>query len=109
MNTGPVLDLLPQAMPHDLVRLLRVVAEPLGARSIGVYLVDFQGLVLQPILLDPDLSEPVLAEEDVASSMAGRAFVTGQPVAVERDDECRVWVPLVERGERTGVVALRVD
>ncbi len=109
MNTGPALDLLPQAMPGDLVRLLGVVAEPLGGSDITVYLVDFQGLVLQPVLLDPDLSEPVLAEEDVATSVAGRTFVTGQPVTVERDEECKVWVPLVERGERTGVVALTFD
>lgn len=103
------MDLLPQAMPSDLVRLVGVAAEPLGTSDISVYLADFQGLVLQPILLDPDLSEPVLPEEDVASSIAGRAFVTGQAVAVERDGECRVWVPLVERGERTGVVAMTVD
>jgi hypothetical protein len=63
---------------------------------------------LQPVLLEPALSETVLAEEDVASSMAGRAFVTGEPVTVERDGGVRVWVPLVERGDRTGVVALSV-
>ena len=108
LNTGPVLALIPQAMPSDLVRLLRVAAEPLGAYDVAVYLVDFQGVVLQPILLDPELSEPVRGEEDVASSMAGRAFVTGQPVTAERDDGVRVWVPLVERGDRTGVVALSV-
>lgn len=104
----PVLDLIPHAMPNDLVRLLRGVAEPLGAEDISVYLVDFQGMVLQPILLDPALTEPVLPEEDVDNSMAGRAFVTGQPVTVERDGGVRVWVPLVERGERTGVLALSV-
>jgi sigma-B regulation protein RsbU (phosphoserine phosphatase) len=109
LNTGPVLDSLPQAMANDLVRLLKVAAEPLGASEISVYLADFQGLVLQPVQLDLDLSVPVLAEEDVGSSMAGRAFATGQPVTVERDDGVRVWVPLVERGERTGVVALTVD
>jgi hypothetical protein len=108
LNTAPVLDLIPLALPSDLVPLLRVVAEPLGADDINVYLVDFQGMVLQPILLDPELSEPVRAEEDVVNSMAGRAFVTGRPVTVERDGGVNVWVPLVERGERTGVVALRV-
>lgn len=109
LNIGPVFDSLPQAMPSDLVRLLGVVAEPLGASEISVYLADFQGLVLQPILLDPAHSEPVLPEEDVSSSMAGRAFVTGRAVSAERDDGVRIWVPLVERGERTGVVALTVE
>jgi hypothetical protein len=59
-------------------------------------------------LLDPELAEPVLAEEDVANSMAGRAFVTGRPVTVERDGGINLWVPLVERGERTGVIASSV-
>jgi hypothetical protein len=108
LNTGPVLDLIPQALPSDLIRLLGVVSEPLGASDVSVYLVDFQGVVLQPVLLDPELSEPVLAEEDVDNSMAGRAFVTGQPVTADRNGGVRVWVPLVERGERTGIVALSV-
>ena len=108
MNIEPVLDLIPTATPQDLVRLLRMAAEPLSTGDINLYLVDFAGVVLQPVLLDPELADPVVAEEDVASSMAGRAFVTGQPVTVERDGEVKVWVPLVERGERTGVVALSV-
>lgn len=106
LDIGPVLDLVPEALPGDLLSLLEVVAAPLGAEEIAVYLIDFQGMVLQPILLGPEGMGRVLAEEDVASSMAGRAFVTGLPVTVERDAGVQVWVPLVERGERTGVIAL---
>jgi phosphoserine phosphatase RsbU/P len=103
-----VLDAIPETTPNDLVALLMTAAAPLEASEIGLYLVDFQGTVLQPVLLDTDLSGPVLPEEDVATSMAGRAFVSGRPVTSERDGGMRVWVPLVERGERTGVISLTV-
>lgn len=106
LDLASVLDLVPRATPDQLVGLLRLVSAPAGATDIDIYLSDFQGEVLQPVLLGPEPSGPVLAEEDVDTSMAGRAFVTGEPVSVERDGGFRVWVPLVERGERTGVVAL---
>jgi hypothetical protein len=94
------------AAPYELYSLVRATAEPLGARDVSIYLADFQGVVLQPVLLSSDLSEPILAEEEVATSMAGRTFRTGELVTAERDGTVRVWVPLIERGERTGVVAL---
>ena len=94
------------AAPNELYELVRATAEPLGATDVSIYLADFQGVVLQPVLLSSDLSEPILAEEDVATSMAGRVFRTGEPVTAPRDGVVRVWVPLVERGERTGVLAL---
>jgi serine phosphatase RsbU (regulator of sigma subunit) len=99
------LDRTATAAPYELYGLIRATAQPLGARDVSIYLADFQGVVLQPILLSSDLSEPILGEEDVVSSMAGRAFRTGETVTAERDGDVRVWVPLIERGERTGVVA----
>ncbi|MDP9181441.1 MAG: serine/threonine-protein phosphatase, partial [Actinomycetota bacterium] len=41
-------------------------------------------------------------------SMAGRAFLTCAPVTAERDAGIRVWVPIVEGSDRTGVLALTV-
>src|SRR3954453_7959656 len=38
--------------------------------------------------------------------MAGRAFISRQPVTADRDDGVRVWVPLLEGTMRTGVLAL---
>ncbi len=109
LDFGAALDAIPEANPDQIVRLLTAAAGPLGATDISFYLADFQGTLLQPILLSTDLSEPVVAEADVATSMAGRAYITGRPVTAERDGGVRVWVPLVERGERTGVVALNVS
>ena len=105
-NYAAALDKTVMAAPNELYELVRATAEPLGATDVSIYLADFQGVVLQPVLLSSDLSEPILAEEDVATSMAGRVFRTGEPVTAPRDGVVRVWVPLVERGERTGVLAL---
>jgi serine phosphatase RsbU (regulator of sigma subunit) len=106
LDYSAALDAVVQASPRELIGLLRAAAAPLGAGDIYVYLADFQGVVLQPVLLSPDLSEPIFGEEEVATSVAGRVFRTGEPVTRERDNGVRVWVPLVERGERTGTVAL---
>lgn len=100
------LDGLPNASPAVFESLLRQAAEPLGAIDVTTYLADVQHVVLQPLLLSPDMSDPILAEEAVSSSMAGRVFLTGEPAVVDRDGVKQVWVPLVERGERTGVLAL---
>ncbi|MGN6474442.1 MAG: PP2C family protein-serine/threonine phosphatase, partial [Mycobacteriales bacterium] len=78
-----------------------------GATDVVVYLIDFERVVLQPVLLSPGFTDPILPDEDVAESTAGRAFRTGEPVVTEIDGGGqRVWVPLVERAERTGVLAL---
>lgn len=106
LRLEPILDVVPRSAPGDLAALLRTAAGALEVSDMTVYLADFQGMVLQPVLLDPRLSEPVVPEEDVDSSMAGRAFVTGEPATVQRDGQVRVWVPLLERGDRTGVLAL---
>jgi hypothetical protein len=105
---GAALDSILDASPVDVAELLRRAAEPLSGRDVVLYLADFQGVVLQPILLSRHPTDPVVPEEDVASSVGGRVFRTGEPVVIERDSEARVWVPLVERAERTGVVAITV-
>src|SRR4029079_11803972 len=46
--------------------------------------------------------------EVVASTMAGRAFVDQRPAIAERSDGVRVWVPIVEGSDRTGVLAVTV-
>jgi phosphoserine phosphatase RsbU/P len=104
---GAALDVLPDSAPSEMLDVLRLAAAPLKARDLRLYLSDFQGVSLQ--LVSPtvgiDASEVTL---DVEGSMAGRAFRTGEAVTAEREDGVSVWVPLLERGERTGVVALTV-
>ena len=83
---------LRQADPQDVPDLLERVARPVG--SDVTLPVDFQQVVLQamPSVLAPK----VVAEENVATSLAGRAFTTAAPVTAERADGVRVWVPVHE-------------
>ncbi len=84
--------------PH---RVLTAACEPVPAWDPVVYLADFAHQVLFPLAAD-------VAEQDVAGTMAGRAFTTGQPVTSQRDGSVRVWVPVVEQTTRTGVLAVTV-
>ena len=90
-------------MPEILVDL----AAGIGAADLTVYLVDFGQTTLEPIppRWSRDSSPP---NEPVATSMAGRAFTEQVIVTAERDGGTRVWVPVAEGSDRTGVLALTV-
>lgn len=90
----------------DLHDVLSAAVSPLDGHDPVVYLADFGHRVLMP--LPVAMSRPIPAEEDVATTLAGRAFVTGQAMTAERDGELRVWVPIIEGTERTGVLAVTV-
>jgi hypothetical protein len=105
LDVQAVVSDLRNSNPQDVAHLLERVAHPLG-RDVTLYLVDFQQVVLQAV---PSLVEPrVVAEENVATSLAGRAFTTVTPVVAERPDGVRVWVPVHEHSVRTGVLAVTV-
>ena len=90
---------------------LAVAARDFGASDVVVYLVDFEQKVLEP-LPDRAAHADVPAVDEVATTMAGRAFLTRAPVTADRDEGTRVWVPIIEGSDRTGVLALtlpRVD
>ena len=95
------LRVLREAAGDDIQHVLTAACGAVPAADPVVYLVDFSGKVLFPLAAG-------LAEEEVAGSMAGRAFTTGQPVTRERDGAVRVWVPVAEQASRTGVLAITV-
>ncbi len=72
-----------------------------------VYRVDFSQTALVP-LPDSGAHAELPAQEPVVGSMAGRAFVGGAAVVAERPNETRVWSPIIEGSDRTGVLALTV-
>lgn len=104
--------------PGDFSTLLAAALAPLGVSNLAVFLADFDQVVLQPLLLEPLLLEQDWAgadwaggdeavhEHEVGTTMAGRCFQTGAPLTAPRPDGIRVWVPLVERSVRIGVLAL---
>ena len=95
------LRLLCQDAGADLHRVLATACEPVPARDPVVYLADFACQVLVPLAAGA-------AEQEVAGTMAGRAFTTGRPVTSDQDGLVRVWVPVVEQTTRTGVLAVTV-
>ncbi|MEY2471463.1 MAG: hypothetical protein QOK28_792 [Actinomycetota bacterium] len=94
----------PAAIPEVVLRLMA----DLGGTDVVVYLVDFAQTVLQP-LPDRATHANVAEGEEVATTMAGRAFVDQRPVTAERSDGVRVWVPISEGSDRTGVLAVTVQ
>lgn len=97
---------LRHSSPQHVVAALAEAAAPL-ARDVVLYLIDFEQEILQP-LIDGSGHEVIL-EEQVSSTLAGRAYSSGEPVLAERPDGTRVWVPVFEHSVRTGVLAVTVD
>jgi len=96
-----------QADPQSVTSTLLRVAKPLGVTDVVVYLVDFAQTVLEP-MPDTGTHTDLPQQEPVVGSMAGRAFVDGVAVLAERSDGSRVWSPIIEGSDRTGVLALTV-
>src|SRR5690242_18020951 len=107
LDHGAVVRAAVGADPGSVVDLVASAAMAFGATDVVAYLVDFEQEVLEPL---PGLGahRQLPLPETVATTMAGRAFLTRSPVSVERDDGFRVWVPIIEASDRTGVLALTV-
>ena len=93
------------ANPSSVVDVVAAAARDAGATDVVAYVVDFEQQVLEP-LPDRAAHAELPQTEDVAGTMAGRAFLTCLPVTAERDEGIRVWVPIIEGSDRTGVLAL---
>lgn len=93
--------------PTQVVEILTSAAAEVGATDITIYLVDFGQTILEP-LPDRATHAKLPKSEDVATTMAGRAFVDQTTVTAERGDSLRVWVPVLEGSDRTGVLAATV-
>ena len=91
--------------PVEIGEILASAAADLGGRDVVVYLVDFGQTVLEPM---PDVSthSELPKTEEIASTMAGRAFVDQVVVSAERTEGLRVWAPIFEGSDRTGVLAV---
>ena len=112
MSSSPSLDVttalagLRHTSPQEVLAALVDAGSPL-ARDLVLYLVDFEQEILQPLVDGSELE--VILEEPLSSTLAGRAYSSGEPVLAERPDGTRVWVPVFEHSVRTGVLAMTVD
>lgn len=102
---GAALRDLPGSAPTDVAGSVSAIAQAAGAVDVVVYLVDFEQTVLVPLpSLGAHVELPV--REPVEGTMAGRAFQGQEVVSAPRDEGCRVWAPILEGSDRTGVLAL---
>ncbi|HUR13308.1 MAG TPA: PP2C family protein-serine/threonine phosphatase [Mycobacteriales bacterium] len=107
LDFGSVLRAAQATAPTAVVDVVAAAAREAGATDVVAYIVDFEQQVLEPL---PDRATHVElpVTEQVAGTMAGRAFLTCAPVTAERDGGVRVWVPVIEGSDRTGVLAMTV-
>jgi hypothetical protein len=96
-----------RADPTDVPDMVAAAASQVSANDVVVYLVDFEQEVLQPLPDHAAHEEPPHAEE-VGTTVAGRAYLQRRHMTAERPDGTRVWVPVVEGSDPTGVLALTV-
>jgi phosphoserine phosphatase RsbU/P len=93
------------AAPDDFVETIAHAIVGIGGRDVVLFLIDYAHLELTP---HPEVlahgKDPEVASLD--GSMAGRAFTSQSPLAVEREDGWHVWVPVSERADRLGVLAM---
>jgi serine phosphatase RsbU (regulator of sigma subunit) len=105
VNLGHGLRVAQGADPASVPDVVARIASDVGATDVVIYLVDFAQSTLEPLPGRATHSE-LPRSEGVATTMAGRAFVDQSPAIAERPNDVRVWVPIVEGSDRTGVLAL---
>ncbi len=105
IDVGAALQRSLGASADSIPEILGAAAAEVGGTDVVLYLVDFGQQTLEPIP-DRTTHAEVARAEPVASSMAGRAFTDQTVVTAARADGVRVWIPLIEGSDRTGVVAL---
>ncbi len=104
LDLGHALEIVAGENVATVASMLRAAAGSLAVTDIVVYVADLENVQLTPLPDDVarnDRAEP----EEIATTMAGRAFLTQSPATTERDGGFRIWVPLLEGSTRTGVVA----
>jgi Stage II sporulation protein E (SpoIIE) len=88
-----------------------VVAEPvrrIGARSVVLYLIDYEQRMLVPVTGPQDQDAAPLS---IAGTVAGRAFSTTSILRSSLDEARgqRLWLPLLDGTERLGVIGMSFE
>ena len=93
--------------PSAISDVITKGAHDIGAADVVIYLVDFAQNALEP-LPDRNTHADLPKSEDVAATMAGRAFAGQCATWSERQGGVRMWVPILEGSDRTGVLGVTV-
>lgn len=93
------------AVPDGFAESIAYAILGMGGRDVVLFVIDYAHVELTP---HPDVlphgEQPVVASLD--GSIAGRAFTSQSALAAERDDGWHVWVPVSDRADRLGVLAM---
>ena len=104
-NFGEVLRDVRNLAPSAVLDALFAMAQKAGAVDVVIYLVDFEQVVLTPLpTRSAHVDLPVTLP--VAASRAGLAFMERRLVCDPLPEGTRVWVPVWEGSDCTGVLAL---
>ncbi len=106
LDLGNALRSARDAEPGALTGVVAAAARDIGATDVVVYLVDYAQSTLQALPAAGGSTTP--RSEEVATTMAGRAFTERRAVVAERPEGARIWVPIVEGSDRSGVLAVTV-
>lgn len=99
-----MVDAAARTPPGDVLGLLDLVCELLGARAARFYVADYSLRRLQQI----DRRGSVGAPQSVSGTLVGRAFTSSEPL-ISGTDPTVVSTPLVEGTTRIGVLELEYD
>jgi phosphoserine phosphatase RsbU/P len=104
---GRLLRAQQSAEPDRLGETLADAVAGIGGRDVVLYLIDYEQSVLipHPTTTAAALGSPA-ASVPVDGSMAGRVYQSAGPLAAQREDGWQVWVPVRERANKLGVVAM---
>lgn len=105
---GSVLRAVRMAHPADVPEVVTSVAHAaVGGTDVVVYLADFGQEILEP-LVDRSAHLHAPEAEPVSASIAGRAFTQHRAFTAERPEGTRIWAPVVEGSDVTGILAVTV-
>jgi hypothetical protein len=94
--------------PSEMAAAIAEPARRIGARSVVLYLIDYEQRLLVPVVGPQDQDAAPLS---VAGTVAGRAFSTTSILrsSLEEARGQRLWLPLLDGTERLGVIGMSFE
>lgn len=105
---GRLLQSQQSAEPDRLVDTLAEAVAGLGGSDVVLYLIDYEQSLLIPLgaIAFGGASREPPGSARVEGTMPGRVFQSAEPLAAQREDGWQVWVPVRERANKLGVLAM---
>jgi serine phosphatase RsbU (regulator of sigma subunit) len=103
---GVLLDRAREMPPQLIAPLVAEELARIGGRDVSVLLQDYEQLTLVPLRGRGLLTG---AEQPIAGSLAGTAFLEARPIEVAHDDGTRAFLPLLNGSDPVGVLAVTLD